>query len=125
MHQHGIGLPFDLHLAKRFYDLALENSPEAYVPVQLALFGLQLHRVYLGLQAWWEGEVDGPDQVSFSKIFSGVRFSNGFDSFAKDTEKENKTEKADQKKFTWEDVLLLVACGLLAALVYYRSQRPL
>ena len=38
------GLPLqDLHLAKRYYDRAADNSPAAKWPVHLALFSLTLH----------------------------------------------------------------------------------
>jgi len=40
MHENGLGLRRDIHLAKRFYDMASETSSEAYVPVLLALFKL-------------------------------------------------------------------------------------
>ena len=43
MHQHGLGLPLDHHLAKRFYDQAWHTSPDAALPVALALGGLYLH----------------------------------------------------------------------------------
>jgi TPR repeat protein len=43
MHEHGLGLPKDLHLAKRYYDMALSTDPKAYVPVKLALYKLQAH----------------------------------------------------------------------------------
>ena len=29
MHEHGIGLPKDLHLAKRYYDMVLSTDPKA------------------------------------------------------------------------------------------------
>ncbi|EFC43115.1 predicted protein, partial [Naegleria gruberi] len=37
MHEHGKGLPQDFHLAKRYYDMASDADPVAYVPVILAL----------------------------------------------------------------------------------------
>lgn len=40
MHENGLGLKRDIHLAKRFYDLASETSTEAYIPVTLALIKL-------------------------------------------------------------------------------------
>lgn len=40
MHENGLGLRRDMHLAKRFYDMASETSSEAHVPVVLALFKL-------------------------------------------------------------------------------------
>jgi SEL1 protein len=46
MHQYGIGLPQDFHLAKRFYDSAEATHPDAKVPVSLALTGMWLQRVY-------------------------------------------------------------------------------
>jgi SEL1 protein len=46
MHQYGIGLPQDFHLAKRFYDSAEATHPDAKVPVSLALSGMWMQRVY-------------------------------------------------------------------------------
>ncbi|QPG75703.1 hypothetical protein FOA43_003062 [Brettanomyces nanus] len=42
----GLGVPLDLHLAKRYYDKALIINPDAYIPVELALIRLKLKR-------WW------------------------------------------------------------------------
>lgn len=44
MYQQGQGVPRDWHLAKRFYDLSLQTSHEAYLPVMLSLAGLYLRR---------------------------------------------------------------------------------
>lgn len=46
MHEHGLGLPLDLHLAKRYYDQALEVDPAAKLPVSLALSSLWIRRNY-------------------------------------------------------------------------------
>lgn len=46
MHEHGQGLPLDLHLAKRYYDQALENDPAAKLPVSLALMSLWIRKNY-------------------------------------------------------------------------------
>jgi SEL1 protein len=46
MHENGVGIEKDFHLAKRFYDLALVTNREAYVPVQLSLFRLRW-------RSWW------------------------------------------------------------------------
>ena len=43
MHEHGLGLPQDFHLAKRWYDLSGKASSDSYVPVLLALWGLNVH----------------------------------------------------------------------------------
>ena len=42
-HEHGVGLPKDLHLAKRYYDMVLSTNPKAFLPVRLALWKLAAH----------------------------------------------------------------------------------
>ncbi|KAJ8924298.1 hypothetical protein NQ315_007091 [Exocentrus adspersus] len=42
MHEQGLGMTRDMHLAKRCYDRAAETSADAKVPVALALFKLNL-----------------------------------------------------------------------------------
>jgi SEL1 protein len=46
MHENGVGLNQDFHLAKRFYDQALETNEEAYLPVTLSLFKLRLRSAW-------------------------------------------------------------------------------
>lgn len=48
MYEHGLGLPKDLHLAKRYYDQALDTEPAAVLPVTFALVGLWLRQHYGG-----------------------------------------------------------------------------
>lgn len=53
MHEHGIGsVTKDYHMAKRYYDLALEMNKEAYLPVTLALTKLRV-------RSWWNGVSGG------------------------------------------------------------------
>ena len=42
IHENGIGVEQDFHLAKRFYDQALETNQESYLPVKMALMKLRL-----------------------------------------------------------------------------------
>ncbi|RAH68669.1 ubiquitin ligase complex subunit HRD3 [Aspergillus aculeatinus CBS 121060] len=42
MHENGVAVDQDFHMAKRYYDLALETSPEAYLPVKLSLLKLRM-----------------------------------------------------------------------------------
>ena len=46
MHEHGHGLPLDLHLAKRYYDQAVTVDSAAKLPVMLALTSLWLRKNY-------------------------------------------------------------------------------
>jgi SEL1 protein len=61
MHELGHGMRQDIHLAKRFYDMAAETSADAKVPVALALtklgviFGLRSldeYKLAIGPEAW-------------------------------------------------------------------------
>lgn len=53
MHENGIGIEQDFHLAKRHYDLAMETNPrEAFLPVVLALYKLRL-------RSWWNTVTHG------------------------------------------------------------------
>ncbi|KAJ5488183.1 Tetratricopeptide-like helical [Penicillium expansum] len=42
MHENGVAVDQDFHMAKRYYDLALDLSPEAYLPVKLSLIKLRI-----------------------------------------------------------------------------------
>jgi TPR repeat protein len=42
MYEHGLGLKRDLHLAKRYYDLALTIEPGALIAIRLSLWHLWL-----------------------------------------------------------------------------------
>ncbi|KAK0252333.1 hypothetical protein B0A54_14133 [Friedmanniomyces endolithicus] len=52
MHENGIGIDQDFHLAKRFNDQALETNREAYLPVKLSLFKLRW-------RSWWNDVTHG------------------------------------------------------------------
>ncbi len=52
MHQHGVGLKQDFHLAKRYFDSSAQTQPDARWPVNLALAGLYFHW-------WYTGEAGG------------------------------------------------------------------
>jgi SEL1 protein len=46
MHENGIGLTQDFHLAKRYYDHALAVNKEAYLPVTLSLMKLRMRSAW-------------------------------------------------------------------------------
>ncbi|KKO99668.1 hypothetical protein THAR02_08220 [Trichoderma harzianum] len=46
MHENGVGLTQDFHLAKRFYDHALAVNDEAYLPVTLGLLKLRIRSAW-------------------------------------------------------------------------------
>ena len=48
MHEHGLGLPQDLQLAKRHYEQAMQGS--GYLPGALAVSWLRLHHIWLSIR---------------------------------------------------------------------------
>ncbi|KAJ3280414.1 ERAD-associated protein [Borealophlyctis nickersoniae] len=56
MHESGIGVEKDFHLAKRLYDLSLSTNPEAYLPVNLALAKLYVKWAW----AYVTGQMSSP-----------------------------------------------------------------
>lgn len=61
MHEQGLGMKKDIHLAKRCYDLAAETSADAKVPVTLALMKLQL---LFKLESLREVRVEGQTKIN-------------------------------------------------------------
>lgn len=51
MHEQGLGMKKDIHLAKRCYDLAAETNTDAKIPVALALLKLL---VLYKIESWKE-----------------------------------------------------------------------
>jgi SEL1 protein len=65
MYENGVGVQQDFHLAKRYYDVALETNQEAYLPVTLALLRLYARSAWHtlmggqgGLNLWAPDETD-------------------------------------------------------------------
>lgn len=52
MYEQGLGIKQDIHLAKRFYDMAADTSTDAQVPVGIALARLSLYFAAEYLQDW-------------------------------------------------------------------------
>ncbi|KNG81219.1 ubiquitin-protein ligase Sel1/Ubx2 [Aspergillus nomiae NRRL 13137] len=73
MHENGIAVEQDFHMAKRYYDLALETSTEAYLPVKLSLLKLRLrsywNRITNGKVNSIQDEEGGDFKVNFSDEF--------------------------------------------------------
>ncbi|KAF5403525.1 putative extracellular protein sel-1 [Paragonimus heterotremus] len=105
MHEQGLGLKRDIHLAKRYYDLAAESSLDAKIPVTLALlklsvsFGSEYLREF-GLVKF------------FSRMFGG-------------TSEPHKTATESPKTIDpritldWDYYAIPILAGLLLALIVY------
>jgi len=118
MHEQGLGLKQDLHLAKRFYDMAAETSPDAKVPVALALLKLRfvstlknfnIHSWLLGINV---GESD--EMISRSSESSGDSQSEGI-SFIDDFLLPILSFGPN-----WDLYLLTTLVAILGVLLYFR-----
>ena len=77
MHENGIGVEQDFHLAKRFYDQALETNTESYLPVKLSLLLLRVRSAWNTLT---NGKVKSiqsdtsksPSELDYLSHFKGV-----------------------------------------------------
>ncbi|ODQ55794.1 HCP-like protein [Saitoella complicata NRRL Y-17804] len=66
MHENGIGVEQDFHLAKRYYDQAALSSREAYAPVMMSLLKLRVRSVWNALTGGTiNGIQKGPGMSSF------------------------------------------------------------
>ena len=52
LHENGVAVEQDFHMAKRYYDLALETNAEAYLPVKLSLLKLRM-------RSYWNSITNG------------------------------------------------------------------
>ncbi|KAI5815118.1 hypothetical protein BZA77DRAFT_223796, partial [Pyronema omphalodes] len=135
MHENGIGVSQDFHLAKRYYDQAFETNPEAYLPVALSLLKLRV-------RAFWNSVTNGgvngigPDpkkkQVTFREFLR-----NWYEAARNDEQVEEQQgqqtlpegygnyeeEVEDWDEDFAESLVILALAGVIAALVYYRQWR--
>lgn len=51
MHEYGLGVPQDFHLAKRYYDRCMEGSQSSYLPTYIALKWLGFHSYSLSISS--------------------------------------------------------------------------
>lgn len=114
MHENGLGLKQDLHLAKRFYDMAAETSNDARVPVALALVKLQLVSYFKGVGLLGGVDVSGEE---------GGEAGGFFEFEGKGESEEGKSGGEEQFDEYWDLYLITVLIGLLGLLLYGRHDR--
>ncbi|KAJ4417703.1 ERAD-associated protein [Neurospora sp. IMI 360204] len=134
MHENGIGLTQDYHLAKRYYDTALETNDEAYLPVSLSLLKLRARSAW---NTFTNGRINSiQDEPTEKKEWSLSEWINNFlqdemgyygDDMYDGYEDAMPGADSDLGAFEEGDILeTLVIMGLAAALVFlvlYRQQR--
>jgi len=149
MHQYGIGRSKDLHLSKRFYDKAITTNDDAYLAATLALIPLHIQMILNGdsslrqqIREYLSSHIYQPFlpytlpiwDYFFSDVTTKTENTQTQENQENQKIQENVTpqEESEQKSFItfgeeifssveWEDLLLLILCGLLALLIVYRQ----
>lgn len=118
MHENGLGLKQDLHLAKRFYDMAAETSNDARVPVALALVKLQVVSYFKGVGLLGAEETGGASTEGFFEFKNeqGVKEAVNGGGGSED-------HTAEQFDEYWDLYLITILIGLLGLLLYGRHDR--
>ncbi|KAI9837069.1 MAG: hypothetical protein M1819_000718 [Sarea resinae] len=145
MHENGIGVEQDFHLAKRFYDQALESSPEAYLPVKLSLLKLRArsfwNTITNGQVNSIHSEPEPKKDWSFSEWVQSFLEDDDEHPYYRDTVDEDDdltTPKTHSKmpggddyyedeidEGMLESLIIIALAASLAFLLYYRQQRQL
>ena len=148
MHENGLAVEQDFHMAKRYYDLALETNSEAYLPVKLALIKLRARSYWNTLTRGKVNSIQAePAETTKSRTFS--EWIAQFLEYADEDLEEGEGNSLDDLELEsaafgndampggdesyYEDVddglvETLIIIGLAATLlflVYYRQQRQL
>lgn len=138
MHENGAGLDQDFHLAKRYYDLALETNEEAYLPVTLSLLKLRIRSAWNTLT---NGRINSiQNEYPPRKQWSLSEWVSNFLRDEKRLDSLNYDEDASQKETIpsgdsdglyddaiqdgiVESLIILSLCAALVFLIWYRQQR--
>lgn len=128
MYHSGLGIGRDLHLAKRYYDLAMEVDVQAYAPCTVAVSILQIELFFRGLFSPFSGskiDVDKSGSQSAplndqdeTSIWGDLK--EQFNLFWKDI---FDAAGIDQEDFLLEDFILLGAIAGLIAIVMARHHQ--
>ncbi|KAF1998662.1 HCP-like protein [Amniculicola lignicola CBS 123094] len=136
MHENGIGIDQDFHLAKRYYDQALETNPrEAYLPVTMSLYKLRF-------RSWWNTITHGhiksiEDEPVVKRKWSVSEWLSAFleaeiaqwEDLEPDDYEDGHMHGGDEVYYddidseVLESLVILGLAGALAFLLYYRQQR--
>ncbi|KAI6250624.1 hypothetical protein HI914_00297 [Erysiphe necator] len=140
MHENGAGLDQDFHLAKRYYDLALETNDEAYLPVTVSLLKLRIRSAWNTIT---NGRVNSiQDEPTINKQWSPSEWISNFlreeNRYMRDGElEENFLPESNpmpvgntdglyddnNEDGILESLIILGLCASLVFLIWYRQQR--
>ncbi|KAK7914779.1 Protein sel-1-like 2 [Apiospora marii] len=135
MHENGVGLVQDFHLAKRYYDQALETNDEAYLPVTLSLLKLRMRSAW---NTFTHGKINSiRDEPAPKKTWSPsewidnflrdehLYYEDGYDDMYDEnivgSDGEPFGEEFDELEGIIDSLIILALCGLVVTLLFYRQ----
>lgn len=137
MHENGVGLVQDFHLAKRYYDQALETNEEAYLPVTLSLLKLRARSAW---NTFTHGKINSiQDEPAPKKDWSPSEWIANFlkdenfyyDDGAYGDMYDDTITGSDGEPFgdefddegVLDSLIILGLAAVIVFLIYYRQQR--
>ncbi|KAJ9132976.1 HCP-like protein [Pleurostoma richardsiae] len=138
MHENGVGLNQDFHLAKRYYDHALATNEEAYLPVTLSLLKLRMRSAW---NTFTNGRINSiQDEPAVKKDWSLSEWianflqddqayydynDGGYDGIYGDAMPGGDAAHygAEEDDGLLDTVIILALAMSLAFFIYYRHQR--
>jgi SEL1 protein len=129
MHEHGLGLPQDFHLAKRYYDMAAETDPIATIPVYFALLKLYVHWGFAIIGDYIKSFFYSPEvantyseegaEIDSNSVISSIKNLLNFRSYI-DFFRNLTLERLIYLFSVHEDKILALLIGLLLFLIFVR-----
>lgn len=105
MHENGVGVPLDYHLAKRWYDTSLLHNEHATLPVNLSLIKLGAKYLLSYLMGKKEGEglisFLQPNQPGLIKSADSKKESSTGSGDSAHTKKDSSGEKGESNPVSW------------------------
>ncbi|KAK8851389.1 ubiquitin-protein ligase-like protein Sel1/Ubx2 [Apiospora arundinis] len=135
MHENGVGLVQDFHLAKRYYDQALETNDEAYLPVTLSLLKLRMRSAW---NTFTHGSINSiRDEPAPKKTWSpsewidnflrddNMYYEDGYEDMYDEnivgSDGEPFGEEFDELEGIIDSLIILALCGMVVTLLFYRQ----
>ncbi|CAH8829694.1 unnamed protein product [Trichobilharzia szidati] len=118
MHEQGLGLKRDLHLAKRFYDMAAEASIDARIAVCLALIRLAF---YFAMEFFSESSFFN----YIGRMFNSKSSENSESSYTADSSSSPSMPSTTNPKTSmdWDFYAIPFLAGLLLLFIFYIRHR--
>ncbi|KAI5308389.1 ERAD-associated protein [Ascosphaera atra] len=146
MHENGYGVTQDFHMAKRYYDLALETNAEAYLPVKLSLMKLRVRSFWNTITGGKAHSIEPEPKQKQTRTFKEwvAEFISSYKSYNEDEYYDTRYKEQEERRHQqyqdngmyddldgldemdlYEMLLILAVVAAMGILIYTRNQRLL